>query len=383
MNAYVQTKSAIMTTASKSDAVTVNGIQLKAIIKKHLSFLIAQNTCNPPRSILFTDPIFVHLETFFKAQDFTVTIADFGEGRVAFYAVRGKATTLFNVHLDTVPVSSGWQYDPFKLTENEGKYYGRGVCDIKGAAACLMALAEASRQDMAVVFTTDEEGTDSCCVNAFIKGHDLSIYEQVVVAEPTGCLAVIAHRGYVSAHGHFKGLSGHSSTVDALQGNAVHQANQWLMQALSTADQAQSLDNPAGICFNLGTIKGGEKNNMIAEGCDVGFSVRTPAGQSSEQSYQSLTAAIKNTGTWHWSLMAPALPETTGGNAAALKYCEKHQLPLGAPVDFWTEASLFAQAGVPALVLGPGNITQAHTIDEWVAIDQLNTCYQMYAGLLS
>ena len=52
-------------------------------------------------------------------------------------------------------------------------------------------------------------------------------------------------------------------------------------------------------------------------------------------------------------------------------------------MDFWTEASIFSAAGVPALVLGPGHIAQAHAADEWVALDQLNTAYQQYSGVVN
>ncbi|MGJ8662640.1 MAG: acetylornithine deacetylase [Marinicella sp.] len=353
------------------------------VIKKHLSFLISQDTCNPPRKIKFTDHLFVKLEAFFKTHNFTVTMADFGQGHVAFYAVRGCPEVLFNVHLDTVPVSSGWAHDPFTLTEFEGRLYGRGTCDIKGAAACLMSLAETVGEDMAVLFTTDEEGANNCCIKHFIDGHDLSRYQQVIVAEPTQCLAITAHRGYVSAHGEFNGLSGHSSSVDALQGNAVHQANQWLSGVLQTAAAAQSTNNPAGICFNLGYIKGGEKNNMIAEQCQLGFSIRVPAGSSSQQIYQSLVNEASDSVQWHCSLLAPALPGQKSGNSKAKQFCQQHSLQMGEPVDFWTEASLFSQAGIPALVLGPGDIAQAHTVDEWVALDQLLLCYQIYQGMLS
>ncbi len=374
-----------MKTAAQQAVITADhqATQVAQKIKQHLTFLIAQDTCNPPRQIQFTDPLFVELEAFFKAQQFKVTMADFGEGHVAFYAIRGTAKTLFNVHLDTVPVSVGWQYDPFKLTEAGGKYYGRGVCDIKGAAACLMALAEASQEDMAVLFTTDEEGANNCCVQNFIDDHDLSVYQQVVVAEPTQCQAVLEHRGYVSAHGLFNGDSGHSSAVKALKGNAIHQANTWLGQALQAAQAQQTADNPAGLCFNLGYIKGGEKNNMIAEQCELGFSLRVPAGQSSAAAYASLVALAPENSQWHTSMQAPALPENEVLLKPSQQYCATKGLPLGAPVDFWTEAALFAQAGVPALVLGPGDIAQAHTVDEWVAVEQLLTCYQLYAGLLS
>ncbi len=80
--------------------------------------------------------------------------------------------------------------------------------------------------------------------------------------------------------------------------------------------------------------------------------------------------------------MAPALPEHAFGNQKSIDFCQQHGLEQGNPVDFWTEASLFNQAGLPALVLGPGNIAQAHTVDEWVAIDQLLKCYAIYQGVI-
>lgn len=359
-----------------------------SLIKKHLAMLIGHDTCNPPREIHFDDPLFVELEAFFKQQAFTVTMADFGGGHVVFWAVRGAPKLLFNVHLDTVPVVGEWQHDPFALSTEGDQWFGRGVCDIKGAAAVLMALAENSQQDMAVLFTTDEEGTNNCCVQRFIDDHDLSAFEQVVVAEPTDCLAVIAHRGYVSAHGEFGGDSGHSSSVHAFSGNAIHQANGWLSLALEQASQAKTTDNPAGICFNLGYIQGGEKNNMIAEQCKLGFSIRVPAGTSSLDTFKSLTDGvemkkIEGSVKWHYTLLAPALPDQPDGHLQALKFCQQNGIKVGPAVDFWTEASLFSQAGLPALVLGPGNIAQAHTVDEWVDSQQLQLCYDIYQELLS
>jgi len=372
-----------MTQAARQTSGKVNQASIQQSIEQHLAMLISHDTCNPPREICFTDPLFIGLERFFKAWGFKVTMADFADGRVAFYALRGQPEVLFNVHLDTVPVSDDWRHDPFTLVKENNRYHGRGVCDIKGAAACLMALAERSSADMAVLFTTDEEGTNSCCVEQFISGHDLSVFHQVVVAEPTGCHAVLEHRGYASAHGEFSGISGHSSSLNALAGNAVHQAAQWLNQATGFAANARTKDNPAGVCFNLGYITGGEKNNMIAASCQLGFSVRVPAGQSSQGVYQQLTKGLDNHASWYTSMLAPALPEQAGMSVESLAFCQKHDLPVGQPVDFWTEAALFSQAGISALVLGPGDIAQAHTVDEWVAEEQLLNCYHLYAGLLS
>ncbi|WP_154222609.1 M20/M25/M40 family metallo-hydrolase [Marinicella rhabdoformis] len=361
----------------------VNGKQVIEQIVEHLSFLVTQDSCNPPRLLSLDDALFIETQQFFQNQGFAVSLTDHDKGRISLFAQRGKPDILFNVHLDTVPITGQWQYPPLQCSVVEDKAYGRGVCDIKGAVACLMALAESTDHDMAVLFTTDEEGTDSCCVSEFIASNDLSSYQQVVVAEPTDCLARLSHRGYVSAQGQFHGENGHSSSVNALKGNAIHQANQWMAQAINLAEKACNESNPAGVCFNLGHIKGGEKNNMIASDCALGFSLRVPPGLKSEQVYKQFTALAKGEHIdWQHSMMAPALPEQAHMLKPALAFCKKHQLAQGDAVNFWTEAALFAQAGIPALVLGPGNIAQAHSIDEWVTLNQLQSCHDIYLGLI-
>ena len=359
-------------------------VQSMEYITKHLSFLVSQDSCNPPRLLSPDDALFVETQQFFQDHGFTVSLTDHGKGCITLWAQRGKPMLLFNVHLDTVPITGDWQHPPLQCSIVDDKVYGRGVCDIKGAAACLMALAETTDHDMSVLFTTDEEGTESCCVSEFIVANDLSAYQQVVVAEPTDCLARLSHRGYVSAQGQFKGQNGHSSSVNALKGNAIHQANKWLSEALHLAEQACSEQNPAGVCFNMGHIKGGEKNNMIASDCNLGFSLRVPPGLQSHKLYQQFISLAHDEADvdWQTSMMAPALPEHAQMLKPALAFCKKSQLAQGEAVNFWTEAALFAQAGIPALVLGPGNIAQAHTIDEWVTLDQLQSCHDIYLGLI-
>lgn len=353
-------------------------------ILKNLDFLIQQDTQNPPRLISEGDLLYTHLTSHFQKQGFNVDIIDLSDGHVIFYAVKGNPSILFNVHLDTVPVTEStldsWTHSPFKLTIDEGKAYGRGSCDIKGAAACLMELAK-TNDNMAVLFTSDEEGANGCCVNHFIEKTDLTQYKQVVVAEPTLSKAVISHRGYLSTYVEFYGACGHSSMAIALESNAIHKANQWLTKGLDYAKSFVSDQNPAGICFNVGVVKGGEKNNMIAEKVNLDFSARVPAGMSSQQVFDELKS-YDSESQWKAGMMAPPLPADNQNDEKAVGFCQKHNIEIGQAVDFWTEAALFSQAGFPAIVLGPGNIKQAHTIDEWVEVSQLEKIYQLYAGIL-
>jgi acetylornithine deacetylase len=76
------------------------------------------------------------------------------------------------------------------------------------------------------------------------------------------------------------------------------------------------------------------------------------------------------------------LPAAGKDNRQSLKFCKTHDLLVGSPVDFWTEASIFSTADLPAIVLGPGSIEQAHVTDEWVALEQLEKAFELYAQVV-
>jgi acetylornithine deacetylase len=173
-------------------------------VLKHLEGLVAFDTQNPPRSLTAESPIFGWICDVLGA-DFEIEITDHGLGRISMLAVRGKPSLLFNVHLDTVPVIEGSRFPALELTWDEDRVYGRGSCDIKGAAACLLEIAGATDEPMALLFTTDEEGASGCCVSEFVSSGQSRVFKQVVVAEPTDCLAVMSHRGYLSVKGEFSG----------------------------------------------------------------------------------------------------------------------------------------------------------------------------------
>ena len=104
---------------------------------------------------------------------FRISLTDHGKGRVSFLAVRGAPDVLFNVHLDTVPVLDGARFPALEMTLHEDRVYGRGACDIKGAAACLLQLAQTGDEPLALLFTSDEEGAEGCCVERFIAASPL------------------------------------------------------------------------------------------------------------------------------------------------------------------------------------------------------------------
>ncbi len=354
-------------------------MNLAGVLKK-LECLVAFDTQNPPRSLDSGNPMFAWISDVL-GEDFEIELSDHELGRISMLAVRGKPSLLFNVHLDTVPVIEGSRFPALEMTVDGDRVYGRGCCDIKGAAACLLEIAGATDDPMALLFTTDEEGASGVCVAKFVRSEPFKAFKQVVVAEPTDCLAILSHRGYLSVKGEFSGVSGHSSEPRALKDNALHKLSAWVAAAVKKAGQMDIEGRRP--CFNVGEIHGGIKSNVIADKANLHWSARLSPGDSNEGFLASMTS-LETGGSAQWKVPFSGPPMPTGGMdaAEAQAFVEKHAIESGPVVNFWTEASLFAQAGTPAIVLGPGNIAQAHVLDEWVSLEQLELALKTYTKLV-
>jgi acetylornithine deacetylase len=348
-----------------------------------LESLVACDTQNPPRLIDGESRIFT-LCSKLVGSAFQIRMWDHGDGHVSWYAVRGNPSVLFNVHLDTVPVGDGWTIDPLRLQVKDGLAYGRGSCDIKGAASVLLYLAQQGAQDLALLFTSDEEGAGGCCVEKFIASGEAEPYQQVIVAEPTSCKAVLGHRGFLSVKTRFSGVPGHSSEARALAESANHRMARWAAGALHLAQGKRQSEDDPGTCMNIGIMDGGTKSNVIAGGAFVHWSARLQPGESNEDflaEVQSCDEAGSST-EWEVPFSGHPLPAPGRGDDEARAFCTRHGLIPGDPVDFWTEASLFSQSGLSAIVLGPGHIGQAHVADEWVALEQLACAHDLYSKVV-
>lgn len=339
-----------------------------------LSDLVAINTENPPRAITADGPLAGLFRQALPGFDLTVT--DHGEGCITYLLERGAPTTLFNVHLDTVPVAEGWTRPPHNLTHDDDRAYGLGACDIKGAAACLIHLGQTTSFPAAFLFSTDEEAGTSVAVRGFLEGGP--DYGRVIVAEPTQSEAIRSHRGIQSGHIRFSGKSGHASAAGT---SAVHNAARFIAEALERPWASSNR-------LNFGRIEGGVKPNMIAASADVLFGFRTLPGGDPDEYLADLSDSLRDKGAELTPrFRGPALPgpapEAQRGQEEIGAFLSGLGVDLGEPVNFWTEASLFSAAGYPTAVLGPGDIAQAHIADEWVAYDQLMRSHAIYHKILS
>lgn len=352
----------------------VQGDTLLAATLAHLRMLVGFDTRNPPRAI-DTGGIFAYLSA--QLPGFVLTLTDYGAGAVTLHAVRGKPRLLFNVHLDTVPDSPGWSADPHVLRVTADRALGLGACDIKGAAAALLAVANATAGDMALLFSTDEEANDPRCIAGFLAAAHDGV--AVIVAEPTRAQAVLAHRGILSVQLRFAGRAGHAAGEQQPADSAVHQAVRWGAAALDfVATQAgQGFGGLSGLRFNIGRLEGGIKANMIAPTAELRFGCRPLPNMDVDRllaQFHALTQPppLDFVETFRGAAL-PAGDSAQAGErrALALDLAAELQLPVGDAVDFWTEAALFSAAGHVAIVYGPGDIAQAHSADEWVALEQL------------
>ncbi len=348
----------------------------------HLRELVRFDTQNPPRAI--GREIFDYLGA--NLSGFDLQLDELGDGCTNLLASRGRPQLLFNFHIDTVPAGPHWQSDPFDLEVADGRATGLGACDIKGAAACMLSAAAHAHGDVGLLFSSDEEAGNSRCIGHFLEREHQ--YRGAVVAEPTCAKAVLAHRGIGSAYLRFRGVAGHASDARALDDSAVHRAVRWAGRALEFAERGSEdvYENLRGFRFNIGRIEGGVKPNVIAAGAEMKFGVRALPGRDSAalltQFFQLAEPhEIEDAAT---TFHAPSLP--TGRRyppPASLALAQSLGLEPGDPVDFWTEAALFSAAGIPSVVFGPGDIAQAHTAGEWVALEQLETVTSAYARILS
>jgi acetylornithine deacetylase len=310
---------------------------------------------------------------------------------------------LFESHLDTV-TTAGMTIDPFGGQIKDGRLYGRGACDTKGTgAAMLWALKDyaaeetAKTNNVAIVFTLDEE-IYKTGVRAFIKDHLPALDWQpagVIVGEPTQLKPVVAHNGVVRWSITTRGRAAHSS--DPSQGQSAISAMIKAVAALEAEyipqlSAAHPLTGKAQCSINM--IHGGVQINIVPEHCEIHLDRRLVPGENSQDVLPQVERVLETLRRAHPDLDVtqnePAMidqPLDPSGGEAFAAYIQRALQPLGLEtelvgVGYGTDASSFSPAAVPVVVLGPGDIAQGHTCDEWIALDQLNKGVEVYLELM-
>jgi acetylornithine deacetylase len=329
----------------------------------------------------------------------------------------GAPVILWDAHQDTVP-AEGMTVDPFVPLVRDGRLYGRGACDVKGGmAAMLVAIdrlrAAAGPRRATIVFaaTVNEEfgfsgakalarlwtqtsaefpATDAAA-RALVGGRPLL----AVVAEPTGLDLVTRHKGAVRWRIAVHGRACHSAFPEQGE-NAIYPAGHAIVALESLAREllAREPDHPCGPpTLNVGTVRGGSGVNLVPDLVLFEVERRLLPGEcpaaARDEVIRRVAAACGDARVVHHEpfLESAGLPEAD--SCAATPWIEA--LAAGAKARgaaahrvaarYGTNASIFAAAGVPSVVFGPGSIDQAHTADEWIALEQVDAAADSLCAL--
>ncbi|MBB2973096.1 acetylornithine deacetylase [Mesorhizobium sp. RMAD-H1] len=300
-------------------------------------------------------------------------------------------------HMDVVSASEpAWTADPFVLRREGDRLYGRGTTDMKGFLACAMAAlpgvaAMNLRRPLHLAFSYDEEAGCRGVPHLIGALPDLCATPLgAIIGEPSRMQPVRAHKGKAAARLEVIGRSGHSSRPD-LGRNAVHAMAGLITQ---TVAYSRSLENgpfdpnfePPYSSLQVGVVSGGQAVNIIPDRCTADIEVRAVSGVSPSCLLEPVRAqlfALRDSGfdvAWHELSAYPALSLPEESKLAALLITLTGQEALTA-VSYGTEAGLYQQAGIDAIICGPGDIGRAHRPDEYIEIGELAACRKMIENL--
>jgi len=303
----------------------------------------------------------------------------------------GKPRLLLGPHTDTVSVA-GMTIDPFAAELRDDRIYGRGACDTKGTMAAMLAALEEIGDNISQLraeitfagFMGEETGQWGS--RHFARHHP--DYHFAVVGEPTGCAVVNTHKGCwwlrLSTSGH------------AVHGSQPERGDNAVLKMIPVLE---ALDGPfrrllaapefrhpvlGDSTINIGMIRGGTRTNIVPDSCTVWLDLRFTPGIH-RMGLEKLLRDFLHEQKFDFTVSLEADPvcaplETPPGNPFAQKLAAAGHGLTGA--TWFCDALWLAEAGIPSVAAGPGDIAQAHTADEWVGVAQLEEGVGFYRRFL-
>ncbi|MBT8764688.1 acetylornithine deacetylase [Metapseudomonas boanensis] len=304
-------------------------------------------------------------------------------------------------HTDVVPVDGqAWTVDPFNLTERDGRLYGRGTADMKGFIASVLAavpslLAKPLRMPVHLAFSYDEEvgclGVRPMLAELEKRPNKPRL---CLIGEPTELKPVLGHKGKLAMRCQVQGAACHSAYAP-YGVNAIEYAARLIGKLgeigaeLARPERHDERFDPPFSTVQAGTIKGGRALNIVPAECEFDFEVRALPDFDAQQVAEELQRFAEHellprmqsvqpdTGIRLRPLSAyPGLATGPDSEAAQLLAHLSGSTEFGT-VAYGTEGGLFDQAGIPAVVCGPGSMDQGHKPDEFVSCEQLAGCDAM------
>ncbi len=345
-------------------------------------------------------PLITYVEDYLSGHGIPHFRIDYAAGKTNLYATIGPDVAggiVLSGHTDVVPVDGQvWMSHPFKMEERDGKFYGRGTADMKGFIAVALSLVPHFKSmnlktPIHLALSCDEEvGCKGVRpLVAHMREH-LKKPRAVFVGEPTMMNVVNGHKSAITFNTEIMGHEAHSSLTDKgvnaimVAAEVIGEINKLRKELIAAGDPTHRFDPPYST-IHVGTIGGGTAKNIIPRNCNFQWETRLlPSADPDfvpnrieavrlrlEPDMKTIAQDVGIT-TTSTNQVPGLVPEkdsiaeqlalqATGGNAThAVSYC--------------TEAGLFQQIGLPAIICGPGDIAQAHKPDEFVSRDQLALC---------
>jgi acetylornithine deacetylase len=300
-------------------------------------------------------------------------------------------------HTDTVPYDEGrWKHDPFRLTRHDGRLYGLGTSDMKAFLALAIEAAsgfppDSFKEPLILVATADEESSMAGAQALVNAKRPQARY--AVIGEPTGLRPVRLHKGIMMESLHLRGRSGHSSDPSlgnsALEGmlKVLNELVRW--RAELQAGHVNPLFQVPVPTLNLGHIHGGDNPNRICAECELHIDLRPLPGMDLAELRATLEQralrAIEGTGL---ELVCSPLFEgtpamETPATSEIVRCSEALTGYSAAAVAFGTEGPYFNQMGIDTVVLGPGDIDQAHQPDEYLDETRIQPTLELLRKLIT
>ena len=354
-------------------------------------------------------PLIKFVESYLDSWDIPHLRVDYEAGKKTnLFATIGPDIAggiVLSGHTDVVPVDGQtWASNPFELSERDGRLYGRGTCDMKGFIAVALALvpqfkAANLKTPIHLALSCDEEvGCKGVRpLVAHIRDH-MKKPRAVIVGEPTSMQVVNAHKAALTFSTEVTGHEAHSSLTDQgvnaimVAGELLGEINRIREDLTARGDPSHRFDPPYST-VHVGVIEGGTAKNIIPRRCSFQWETRLlPLADPMEVPTRFEKFA---------STLEPAMQKVSGN--AGVNNQQTNIVPGLAPEDnspaehlalhlagangthavsYCTEAGLFQQIGIPAIICGPGSIEQAHKPDEYIDISEMQKCEVFMKRLL-
>ena len=291
-------------------------------------------------------------------------------------------------HTDTVPYDPNWS-EATNLTERDEKLYGRGACDTKGFIAAALTAVESIdlsqlKKPLALIFTADEEVG---LIGAKRLAQEKALRVRYsIVGEPTSLQPIRAGKGYSLAEVVVKGREAHSA-YPALGASAVFRAARLINRlekiAVQLKEDQHAAFDPPYTTLNVGLIHGGTAKNVLAGECRFTLEWRPIPSQSSQYLVNLLNIAIQEAKVSDPDFQCEVDASRadsgfeTDGDSKLVKLLEDATGREAGTVAFGTEGAQMKLLGAEAVVIGPGDIREAHRTGEFVPIRELERCAEI------